>query len=817
MNSESSPLAEADEIFRQSLTSAIQAYTAVLGLPTLLPKLVTTANSLSQSRDASVSARKNLAESTKVFKRVVKNAESNPTAATVQELAKEGRACIKSYQDEIDSLTRRCKTSETALSNVHQILGNIPDPASMLSLAFEKLENISTRLSLSQTSVRSLVEEKEQLKKRLEEATTTVKPTSTHSKASIEPSTAAASAAALTREEREELIQLRREVAEYEVEFRGLQNQDITIRKLEAKIEEMQESNEQSLQEQLTKVQEEITEKASARVADALDREATMERRLQALEMELRAERAGRVATQTKLFESDEGLGQREAAWEAQKAIFAGEADRLRESLGEVSRERDELRLKLEMLKGQRAASSSSSSYTSTALAGKRSSSVLSPPPSEGMALDIASQIKAYEAEISELTSSNAMLRDEMRILDEKVTEERRVTQATIMALEKEKHTLLSEVAQLEAQIANSPSMEIIEKMQRELRILKRLEYNADEDVTVSDENRRDPEITSIPGNHQESDLETILVNRLRKMEADLVKERNAKGEKQEEYDILLKRVAELEREKEGAQKLISSLESDLQLAIASPPLNILSTGDSSVIGRSSLPGQPSNDESTLQRILFPGEAVAESSVASVQIPLEQSKLATEKGNDDHSVVTIIMAQRDRLRARCDGLEAERDSFKQELQNQVRMAESLKTDNTKLYEKVRYLQNFNKNRPDGMACNDADLDLEALEERYEASVDPFRQFSRAERQRKLKEMSPLDRFVFIGAKTVLATKQMRTILFCYIVGMHLLVFFTTHQWGYDHGQCEDFLSAHEDLAHLHHGVPKLGNDMNSSV
>jgi homeobox protein cut-like len=811
MTSESSPLTEVDEVFRQSLTGAIQAYTTVLGLPNLLPKLVTTANSLSQSRDASVSARKNLAESTKVFKRVVKNAESNPTATTVQELAKEGRACIKGYQDEIDSLTRRCKTSETALSNVHQILGNIPDPAPILSLALENLETMSTRLSLSQTSIKSLVEENEQLKKRLEEASTKVKPT-THS---VEPSSAAA---ALTREEREELIQLRREVAEYEVEFRGLQNQDITIRKLEAKIEEMQESNEQSLQEQLAKVQEEITEKASARVADALDREATMERRLQALEMELRAERAGRVATQTKLFESDEGLGQREAAWEAQKAIFSGEADRLRESLGEVSRERDELRLKLEMLKGQRAANSSSSSSTSTALTSKRSTSVLSPPPSEGMVLDIASQIKAYEAEISELTSSNAMLREEMRVLDGKVTEERRVAQASIMILEREKHTLLSEVAQLEAQISNSPSNEVIEKMQRELRILKRLEYNADEDLTVSDENRRDPEMTSLPANHQESDLETILVNRLRKMEADLVKERNAKVQKQEEYDMLLKRVAELERDKEEAQKLISSLESDLQLAIASPPLNVLSAGDSSVIGRSALPGQPSsNDETTLQRILFPGEAMGESSVAPVQIPLEQSKSTTEKANDDHSVVTIIMAQRDRLRARCDGLEAERDSFKQELQVQVRLAESLKTDNTKLYEKVRYLQNFNKNRPDGMAYNDADLDLEALEERYEASVDPFRQFSRAERQRKLKEMSPLDRFVFVGAKTVLATKQMRTVLFCYIVGMHLLVFFTTHQWGYDHGQCEDFLSGHEDLAHLHHGVPKLGNDMNSSV
>jgi homeobox protein cut-like len=101
---------------------------------------------------------------------------------------------------------------------------------------------------------------------------------------------------------------------------------------------------------------------------------------------------------------------------------------------------------------------------------------------------------------------------------------------------------------------------------------------------------------------------------------------------------------------------------------------------------------------------------------------------ASEKASDDHSVATIVMAQRDRLRARCDALEAERDSFKRELQVQVQTSESLKTDNTKLYEKVRYLQTFNSGSSQGGSAymlggrNDRDLDLEALEQRYEASV-----------------------------------------------------------------------------------------------
>jgi hypothetical protein len=63
-------------------------------------------------------------------------------------------------------------------------------------------------------------------------------------------------------------------------------------------------------------------------------------------------------------------------------------------------------------------------------------------------------------------------------------------------------------------------------------------------------------------------------------------------------------------------------------------------------------------------------------------------KQCSRKAADDHSVAMIVMAQRDRLRARCEALEAERDSFKRELLGHEDASESLKADNTKLFEKV---------------------------------------------------------------------------------------------------------------------------------
>lgn len=375
--------------------------------------------------------------------------------------------------------------------------------------------------------------------------------------------------------------------------------------------------------------------------------------------------------------------------------------------------------------------------------------------------------------------------------------EERRALQAKVDALERENSNIKATVHSLEAQLAAAPSQALLNSMKRELRILKRLEYNAD-DIDAPE----DPEITAGGGGDgDEKDLESVLVAKLRRSESDLVKERNAKLEAAKDCDRLKKEIAEAMKAKEEAEKLVQSLEKDLERATDTP----MSSSQTRRM-RTTMP-IPEEEASTLNSILDPDAVPAESSKPAVS-PAAKTVTAVEKEEDDHSVATIVMAQRDRLRVRCEALEAERDSFKRELQVQVSLSESLKADNTKLYEKVRYLQNFSNtgggNRGGAAfkrgGANDRDLDLEALEQRYEASVDPFRQFSRQERQRKMQEMQPMERLVFIVAKTVLGTKAMRMALFVYVTCMHLLVFITTYHWS--HTGCGDSIHDHEHLAHL---------------
>jgi homeobox protein cut-like len=589
--------------------------------------------------------------------------------------------------------------------------------------------------------------------------------------------TAPSSAGGMTKAEREELMQLRREVAEYEVEFRSLKNQDITIRKLEARIAELQQGGQEEFQSKLEAAKQELAETEGRRTAEALEREAAMERRVESLELQLKAEMAGRVATQTHLLEASEGAGEREAAWEAQRRILVDDSERVRVMLHEATRERDELRLKM------------------AALEGSNEGIIRASPSSGGVNMnDLLIERQAYEAEVAELSHTVNSLREELSMKENSVSEEKQTMKLRIQVLEEEVAKLKNELSHLAMELEAAPSQSLVDSMKRELRILKRLEYNAD-DPDLPETN---PEIA---GEDQEKDLESVLVAKLRRVESELVKERNHVSEIRLECDSLRKEMKDLEKAKSEADVIIASLEKDLDRAISS------SASPSKPTQKKSANYEPPiapSDPNTLQSVLDPDSAPPPPPPKADE-PLNQSTSAAEKAADDHSVATIIMAQRDRLRARCEALEAERDSFKRELQAQVDAAESLKADNTKLFEKMRYLQSYNSgssNRSNTYSRQASrDLDLEALEQRYEASVDPFRQFSKAERQRKLKEMSPMERTVFVVAKAMLGTKEMRTFLFFYVLAMHLLVFLTTYHWSHSDSS-HDCQLAREHLSHL---------------
>jgi len=779
-------------------------------LDTRRPNLDNFASTIKDHTKASQTARKSLAETTKQFKKCVKNTENslndNEDSKKVMEgLGKECRNIVKAYQEEIDQLTRRCKFSDNNFLDLYKALYELPDPAPIITSANEHLDakigqvnhllkgmeeiqnemedherRYDIQLQEKDNKLDSVKAELEEERKKYQEL---VALHEQHQYDEKEKDRQIKSGG-LSKAEKKELIGLRSEVAEYELEFKNLKNQDITIKKLNLKIEELVENQEDNLQRELEKVQEHLAQTEGRRAAEALEREATLERKLASLELELKAERAGREATQTHLLQADEGLSEREAAWEAQRQILFDDADRLRESIFEIKRERDELNLQVSALMGD----NGDVERKSRNLMGGEDLSSMSQA-------ELALERKAYEAEVNELSATITSVRDEIKAKEDTTFELQRSMQTTIESLEHERTFLVNKVTTLEGDIASAPSRETLDNVTRELRILKKLEYNA-----------IDVDAEKASSGNEKDDLETVLIGKLRKLEAELVKERRKSSDNSLECKQLKEELASLEKAKLDADALANRLETDLEKIIVAPRVQLEQKKGPNVTLSAS------HDPATLQRILDPS---APATMSKSTVPPTNS--VTEGKSEEHSVATIVMAQRDRMRAKCNALEAERDSFKSELQVQVSNAESLKVDNTKLYEKVRYLQNYNnKKGPNSGGLNsrhqsnvaDRDLDLEALEQRYEASVDPFRQFNRAERQRKLKEMSPMERTVYVVAKTVLGSKEMRTALFFYVLVMHILVFVTTYHWSHGCSSTYPTLENHpKNIAHFYGEEP----------
>lgn len=173
-----------------------------------LEQLDAAATAAREQKEQSLAARKQLGETTKVFKKSVKtmdqacvglkqnSGESDISSAVkaMDVLSKECRQTIKAYQEEIDNLTRRCKSSENAFASIHAALGDIADPTALLKRA-------SVQIHDQQNQISQLLNTVEEVNKEMSNMEANAAARKNDSPPSV-----------LSREEKEELLQLRREV-----------------------------------------------------------------------------------------------------------------------------------------------------------------------------------------------------------------------------------------------------------------------------------------------------------------------------------------------------------------------------------------------------------------------------------------------------------------------------------------------------------------------------------------------------------------------------------------------------------------------------
>lgn len=191
-------------------------------------------------------------------------------------------------------------------------------------------------------------------------------------------------------------------------------------------------------------------------------------------------------------------------------------------------------------------------------------------------------------------------------------------------------------------------------------------------------------------------------------------------------------------------------------------------------------------------------------------------------GTGDDSVETIlpiVTSQRDRFRQRNLELEAEVRHERQantSLRNEI---DSLRSDNVKLYEKMKYMQTYS-----GAAKNTPDDVVDRYSSQYEEHINPFNAFNAKEKQRRYMSMTPSDRITLTLGRAVLSNKYARMAFVCYALLLHALIFLVLYKYSHTAAstlsqaeQCHKLFAAsgpvgnsHSDGHHVHFDSSELG-------
>ncbi|KAL7524414.1 hypothetical protein ACHAWF_000943 [Thalassiosira exigua] len=268
------------------------------------------------------------------------------------------------------------------------------------------------------------------------------------------------------------------------------------------------------------KARDELAESEDRQVTEALEREAYAIRKVESLALQLRAKRAGWASAERFLCAEDGagergsgGAGEGGAAWEAHRSILVGGAERwCGEELAEVRRERDTAEV---VVRGGGEDASGGGAGAGGGGGGRGGGggyvSPIPPPPSGS-----GPKLAAYEAEIGELTSSACWSK-----------------------------SARPSPTMCPPSISRWPTPPARTSWTRAATSSSRLEYNAldlDHDPDHSYPERNPPAVSD-----QEDNLEAVLVAKLRKVEAEMVRERREKSEGNRAHDDLARRLASVQ------------------------------------------------------------------------------------------------------------------------------------------------------------------------------------------------------------------------------------------------------------------------------
>lgn len=650
--------------------SAMFDYWKNFSLSELQKELDNDAADIGIRQDESEASRKKLVELSREFRKT-----------TPDELRKMVAPLLKSFQAEIDALSKRSKCSETAFLNIYKKIIELPDPTPALEFA--------TQLQKKTQKLQELEIFNKQLKDRLEE---------------------------------------------YKNEFAEVKNQEVTVKQLKEKLKELEEKIEMTVQSRTNEKEREIQKSFAEREQQLLERQTELAKKLGEAELKANSLQTALNAAQSELFDTKAKHDETMNAKSDEVELLAADLERANERAISAEKNLEQLQQEIKDLRSPHATGGRMSSDGGRAENMEQAIDIL-----KRSSLEV--ELMAKEKEVSQLV-------EDVQRLQQIVNKLRDSNSSQMSRLEEELTNRSKTCTQLEQRL-NAQSD--YDEVKRELNVLKSLEFSC---LSPSNDIQSDPSSES-------KSLETLLLekNRLLQSENTTLKCSNSdlKGRLQNLQEQNNEAMSTLQEQK----LLIVQLEEDLRSVNA---LSVMFRGDAE--------GEcvtPTNQSAEIMASL-----VSETSRTSGFLHPETVKSATD------GLLPIIQNQRERFRLRAQEMESVNIAQQQQIQLLQNEMDKLRSDNLKLYEKIKFLQGYSKGKS-SMATDDMDSRYSS---QYDQRLDPFNSFNQKERHKRYMDLKPYDKITLGMGRFIMTNKKARMVFFFYTLFLHIFIFLVLYKLAY---------------------------------
>jgi len=444
------------------------------------------ASEIADNKDNSLNQRKKLAEQTKTFRKCGDD-----------EKLKTFGALLKFYQEEIDRLTKRSKFAETAFLGLYRLLAEAPDPLNGL-LAVNSTEDPQRIQRISELEL--------------------------------------------------ENRKLRTELEEFRKEFQGIQNQEVTIRRLEEKIQ-VYESKMDLLVEEKVQTSVKLVKNESQKQTELFrEKEYELERRIQQQEEELTHIQQQLEHAQNDLIEARQKYDEKLVARQSELDLILEELERSRGKIISLENEKEKLLQKIQERESHRnedpvyepsSATSSKPSYT----------------------VDLELELVQKDTEI-------VQLKGQLQQLESVYQNESNSFRDQVANLTLQLEAEFEKVSSLQKELQERPLLKDYRGLQDQIQILRRaLEYTDPIDDTAINETFF---IRTSNGNGNSSvspeqyTVEKLLKERNRKLETEIMLLKDQLQKMELEFQETQQKLSQSELNRKQLLELIQKLEEDI-------------------------------------------------------------------------------------------------------------------------------------------------------------------------------------------------------------------------------------------------------------